>query len=98
MSNTELDFLATLEKLIIDRRATPSEGSYTSELFAAGTQRIAQKVGEEAVEVALASCQDDHDETLGEAADLIYHLLVLLANQQITLADVVSRLESRHAA
>lgn len=98
MSNPDLDFLATLEGLITERHATPAAGSYTSELFAAGTQRIAQKVGEEAVEVALASCHSDRDETLGEAADLIYHLLVLLANQQISLAEVVARLEARHAA
>ena len=98
MSNSDLEFLATLENLITERRASPSANSYTSELFAAGTQRIAQKVGEEAVEVALASCYKDRDDTVGEAADLIYHLLVLLANQEITLADVVNKLQSRHAA
>jgi len=97
MSNSDLDFLATLEGIIVDRRSTPAAGSYTTELFAAGTQRIAQKVGEEAVEVALASCHDDREETAGEAADLLYHLLVLLANQKIPLADVVSVLRSRHA-
>ncbi len=98
MSNSDLDFLATLEKVIVERRSSPTEGSYTSELYAMGTQRIAQKVGEEAVEVALASCHDDRDDTVGEAADLLYHLLVLLANQEIALADVVAKLKSRHAA
>ena len=98
MSNSDLEFLATLENIIVERRATPAAGSYTSELFAAGTQRIAQKVGEEAVEVALASCHDDRKETVGEAADLLYHLFVLLANQEIPLADVVSTLRSRHAS
>ena len=98
MSNPDLEFLATLENIIVERRATPIEGSYTSELYAAGTQRIAQKVGEEAVEVALASCHNDRDDTVGEAADLLYHLLVLLANQEIPLADVVSTLKSRHAS
>lgn len=98
MSNTDLDFLATLEDLIVERRTLPSEGSYTAELFASGTQRIAQKVGEEAVEVALASCHDNREDTTGEAADLLYHLLVLLANQEIPLADVVTVLKSRHAS
>jgi phosphoribosyl-ATP pyrophosphohydrolase/phosphoribosyl-AMP cyclohydrolase len=96
MSNTDLDFLATLENVIVERRASPSAGSYTSELYASGTQRIAQKVGEEAIEVALASCHDDREEIVGEAADLLYHLLVLLANQDIRLAEVIATLESRH--
>ncbi len=96
MSNTDLDFLATLESVIIERRVSPSKSSYTSELFASGTQRIAQKVGEEGVELALASCHNNREETMSEAADLLYHLLVLLANQKIALADVVSTLESRH--
>lgn len=98
MSNPDLEFLAALENIIVDRRTSPAEGSYTSDLFAMGTQRIAQKVGEEAIEVALASCHDDRDETVGEVADLLYHLLVLLANQGIALADVVASLKSRHAA
>ena len=97
MSNSDLEFLATLENIIVARRNSPAEGSYTAELYASGTQRIAQKVGEEAIEVALASCHDDRDETVGEAADLLYHLLVLLANQEIPFAEVVATLESRHA-
>lgn len=97
MTTSNLNFLATLEEIVVSRQSSPVEGSYTSELFAAGTTRIAQKVGEEAVELALASCQDSRDETLGEAADLIYHFLVLLADQQISIADVVAVLESRHA-
>ena len=96
MSNTDLDFLASLENVIVERRASPVAGSYTSELYASGTQRIAQKVGEEAIEVALASCHDNREEIVGEAADLLYHLLVLLANQDIRLAEVISTLESRH--
>jgi len=96
MSNSDLEFLAKLENVIIERRTSPSAGSYTSELYASGTQRIAQKVGEEAIEVALASCHDDRQEIVGEAADLLYHLLVLLANQEIRLTEVVATLESRH--
>ncbi len=95
MSNSDLEFLAKLENIIIERRASPVAGSYTAELYASGTQRIAQKVGEEAIELALASCHDDRDETVGEAADLLYHLLVLLANQEIPLAEIVATLESR---
>lgn len=98
MSNTDLEFLATLEALIVERRTSPAAGSYTAELYASGTQRIAQKVGEEAIEVALASCHNDRADTVGEAADLLYHLLVLLANQEIPLAEVVATLKSRHAS
>lgn len=96
MSSSDLEFLAILEKIIGQRRIVPSDDSYTAQLFAAGTQRIAQKVGEEAVEVALASVAGDREETTNEAADLIYHLLVLLANQDIQLADVAETLRRRH--
>ena len=96
MSGSKLEFLATLEKTIMQRRQSPSEDSYTSQLFAAGAQRIAQKVGEEAIEVALASSSGDRAQTISEAADLMYHLLVLLSNQDIQLADVVAELELRH--
>ena len=96
MTASNLEFLATLEDIIVGRRARPADDSYTSQLFASGTKRIAQKVGEEAVEVALASSSGDRDETVNEAADLIYHLLVLLANQDIALSDVVTTLQQRH--
>ena len=96
MSGSNLDFLATLEGIIRERRDEPSATSYTAKLFAAGTHRIAQKVGEEAVEAALASTQGDADKITSETADLLYHLLVLLAHQDIRLADVVAELESRH--
>jgi len=96
MSSTGLEFLGTLEDIIRSRCQAAPEASYTAQLFAAGPRRIAQKVGEEAVEVALASQAGDRDEIVNEAADLIYHLLVLLANQQIRLATVVDILEARH--
>ncbi len=89
-------FLTTLESIIVDRQKTPVEGSYTTDLMTAGTKHIAQKVGEEAVELALASVAGDRNETLNEAADLLYHLLVLLINQGIRLSDVAATLESRH--
>jgi len=96
MSSSNLEFLATLEGIIRDRRSAPSDTSYTAQLFTAGTLRIAQKVGEEAVEAALASTQGDAAQIRSETADLLYHLLVLLAHQDIRLADVVAELESRH--
>lgn len=97
MSNADLSFFTTLEELIVGRKTSPVEGSYTSELFAAGSQRIAQKVGEEAIEVALASASGNREATINETADLLYHLLVLLTNQGIRLADVIETLEQRHA-
>ena len=96
MSGTEIGFLTTLEDIIVERKTSPAEGSYTSELFAAGRQRIAQKVGEEAIEVALASTSGNREATLNESADLLYHLLVLLTDQGIQLTDVTDILEKRH--
>ena len=97
MSNSNLNFLTTLESIIVDRRENPAAESYTSDLFALGPKRIAQKVGEEAVELALAAVDGDRTETVNEAADLIFHLLVLLNSQDIRLKDVVAELESRHS-
>ncbi len=97
MSDTDLGFLTTLEDIIVERKTSPAEGSYTSELFAAGPQRIAQKVGEEAVEVVLASASGNREATINETADLMYHLLVLLTDQGISLSDVVDTLVQRHA-
>lgn len=95
MKESGLEFLGTLENIINARRTAAPDASYTAELFAAGTRRIAQKVGEEAIEVALAAQIGDRDEVVNEAADLVYHLLVLLANQHIPLADVVATLAAR---
>ena len=97
MSTPDLNFLAELEAVVHERLANPTSASYTATLAAAGTRRIAQKVGEEGVEVALAAMTGDRDEVLNEAADLAYHLIVLLADQGLSLADVASTLESRHA-
>ncbi len=96
MSTSKLTFISDLEAIVRDRLRNPSDSSYTAKLVAAGTKRIAQKVGEEAVELALAATSDDQEETLDEAADLVYHLIVLLANQGLSLSDVAARLESRH--
>ena len=97
MSTGNLAFLETLEQIIVDRLENPVDGSYTSSLVKQGQKRVAQKVGEEAIELALASVAGDRSESLNEAADLIYHLLVLLNNQGIKLGDVAATLESRHA-
>ena len=96
MSGSDLSFLSTLEEIIDERKLSPAEGSYTSELFAAGQQRVAQKVGEEAIEVALASTSGDRAATINESADLLYHLLVLLAHHDIQLTRVVDTLKQRH--
>ena len=97
MSNSDLAFFGKLESIVQDRLSTPTNGSYTAQLAEAGSKRIAQKVGEEGVELALAAASGDREETIDEAADLIYHLIVLLADQDLSLADIAKRLESRHA-
>ncbi|MDH3532242.1 MAG: phosphoribosyl-ATP diphosphatase [Gammaproteobacteria bacterium] len=98
MKATGIEFLTVLEDVIQQRRNCAVTGSYTAELMASGERRIAQKVGEEAVELVLAATGGDRVETINEAADLLYHVLVLLNNQDIRLADVVAALESRHTA
>ena len=93
----DIQFLITLESIIIDRLDEPRDGSYTSELAKSGQKRIAQKVGEEGVELAIAAVAGDRNEMINESADLVYHLLVLLTNQGIRLTDVIDTLEQRHA-
>jgi phosphoribosyl-ATP pyrophosphohydrolase/phosphoribosyl-AMP cyclohydrolase len=83
--------------VIEQRVAENPEGSYTARLFAKGPKRIAQKVGEEGLEVALAAVAETEDKVISESADLLYHLLVLLKSRGVTLARVVTELESRHA-
>lgn len=96
--NVHGSFLFDLEKLIQERKKDAPAGSYTTSLFAAGTPKIAQKVGEEAVETIIEAMKGDRDRFLNETADLLYHLLVLLADQGVTLQDVESVLRGRHAA
>jgi phosphoribosyl-ATP pyrophosphohydrolase/phosphoribosyl-AMP cyclohydrolase len=92
----QLAFLAALERLIAQRDAERPGGSYTTKLFEAGVKRIAQKVGEEGLETALAAVAGDSGELANEAADLLYHLLVLLRATGVSLEDVVKTLEARH--
>ena len=91
-----LAFLALLEGTIARRIAESPEGSYTARLYAAGLGRIAQKVGEEGVETALAAVTREDPELIGECADLLYHLLVLLKARNLSLDRVVQELASRH--
>jgi phosphoribosyl-ATP pyrophosphohydrolase/phosphoribosyl-AMP cyclohydrolase len=91
-----LAFLAELESIIAQRLADRPDGSYTARLFAEGPRRIAQKVGEEGVEVALAAVTGDEGQLVAEAADLLYHLLVLVKSRGLSLARVVQELEARH--
>lgn len=89
-------FLAKLEALIQDRKINPQEKSYTNHLFASGVSKIAQKVGEEAVEVVIDAVAGNKEPMTGEAADLLYHLLVLLVASDLQLSDVVKVLQLRH--
>ncbi len=89
-------FLADLERTINDRFENPSENSYVASLAKKGIKKIAQKVGEEAVETVLEAMDDKPDLFLGEAADLVFHLLVLLRAKGHSLADVEGILRSRH--
>ncbi|MFP3648531.1 phosphoribosyl-ATP diphosphatase, partial [Paraburkholderia sp. SIMBA_054] len=87
--------LGDLDALVARRERERPAGSYTTTLFEKGTRRIAQKVGEEGVETALAGVAQDDEELLGESADLLYHLIVLLRARGLSLADAVRVLESR---
>lgn len=90
-------FLFHLEKVIQDRKNNPSGKSYTSELFQKGINKIAQKVGEEAVEIVIEAKDENDDLFLGEAADLMYHYLVLLAAKDKNLKNVIDVLRDRHS-
>jgi phosphoribosyl-ATP pyrophosphohydrolase/phosphoribosyl-AMP cyclohydrolase len=94
----EIAFLTKLDEVIAQRIAQRPEGSYTAKLWSDGTTRMAQKVGEEGVEVALAAVTQDNDRLIGEAADLLFHLTLVLKARELSLADVVSELEKRHSA
>lgn len=92
-----LSFIGDLEQVIAGRKGADPESSYTASLYARGTKRISQKVGEEGVEVALAAMAQDMDELTCESADLIYHLIVLLQNEGLELADIAAKLKERHS-
>ncbi|UDQ78791.1 bifunctional phosphoribosyl-AMP cyclohydrolase/phosphoribosyl-ATP diphosphatase HisIE [Erwinia rhapontici] len=93
---TDWTFLYQLEQVLAERKHADPKSSYTASLYASGTKRIAQKVGEEGVEVALAATVNDRHELTNEASDLVYHLLVLLQDQEMNLSTVIENLRQRH--
>lgn len=95
--NAPGQFLGALDALVEQRERERPEGSYTTTLFDKGVRRIAQKVGEEGVETALAGVVQGDEELLGESADLLFHLIVLLRARGLSLGDAVAVLERRHA-
>jgi phosphoribosyl-ATP pyrophosphohydrolase/phosphoribosyl-AMP cyclohydrolase len=96
MTQKSINFLLDLQELIDNRKKEMPEGSYTTKLFRKGINKIAQKVGEEAIELVIES-KDNNDELfLNEAADLTYHLMVLLSAKGYGIADIVELLEDRH--
>ncbi len=96
-NNDSKGFLYQLESVIADRKANPKAGSYTTELFNKGINKIAQKVGEEATEVIIEAKDNNEKLFLNETADLLYHLLVLLQEKNVSLGDVESVLKKRHS-
>ncbi len=93
--NESENFLFELEDTIRDRKANPSDASYTTKLFRQGINKIAQKVGEEAVELVIEAKDDNEELFKNEAADLLYHLLVLFAEKDVALKDVLETLKQR---
>jgi phosphoribosyl-ATP pyrophosphohydrolase/phosphoribosyl-AMP cyclohydrolase len=92
----KLAFLSKLEEVVKQRIVARPEGSYTTKLLAEGTRRIAQKVGEEGLELALAAVAQSDEEIIGEAADLLFHVMLLLQVKELSLAKVIAELELRH--
>ena len=92
-----MDIMRELYSVITDRKANPVEGSYTNYLFDKGTDKISKKVGEEAVEVVISASQRDRKASIGEIADLQYHLLGLMVDRGITIDDVEAELRSRRS-
>lgn len=96
LENKGINFLEKLSDIIIQRKLTLPEGSYTTKLFRDGSDRIIQKVGEETVEVMIAAKNGSRKEIIYESADLLFHLMVMLQDHDIELRDVIAELESRH--
>lgn len=92
-----VEMLGKLQRIVEDRKQNPVEGSYTSYLFEKGVDKIAKKAGEEAVEMVIASKNEDKEELIGECADLLYHTLVLLSERGVSLSEVCTELNKRHS-
>lgn len=95
MTKEEIEFLYDLERLLMTRKADMPKGSYSTRLFKKGMDKIAQKLGEEAVELVIASKNKKNSEVINESADLIYHLLVLLVERNIPLDSVIQEMMLR---
>jgi phosphoribosyl-ATP pyrophosphohydrolase/phosphoribosyl-AMP cyclohydrolase len=93
---SQQNFLSQLEQVIASRKNDSPEESYTARLLSKGTTKVAQKVGEEGVEVALAAVAETKEDLLGECADLFYHTLVLLQDKNVQLSEVMTVLQQRH--
>jgi phosphoribosyl-ATP pyrophosphohydrolase/phosphoribosyl-AMP cyclohydrolase len=93
---SQQNFLSHLERFVDKRANDPIEESYTAKLLSRGTNKVAQKVGEEGVEVVIAALAETKEDFLGECADLFYHTLVLLKDQNIELSEVMEVLQKRH--
>jgi phosphoribosyl-ATP pyrophosphohydrolase/phosphoribosyl-AMP cyclohydrolase len=93
---SDIAFFSELEDIIHNRINNPTDESYTTRLMQSGSKRIAQKLGEEGVELAIAAATGDKDEVIDEAADLMYHMIVLLADQDLNLGAISNRLRTRH--
>ena len=91
-----MEFLKELDNLLADRKENRPEKSYTTTLFDGGLDRILRKVGEETGEVIIAAKNDDDDELKNEVSDLLFHVMVLLKEKNLSLEDVVAVLKSRH--
>lgn len=87
--------ISRLEAIIAERRAANPDGSYVAQLAAKGRRKMAQKLGEEAVETVIAAISDNREAAIGESADLVFHLLVLLADMDVSWADVMAELDRR---
>ena len=94
---SQQNFLSYLERFVDKRSKDPIEESYTARLLSRGTNKVAQKVGEEGVEVVIAALAETKEDFLGECADLFYHTLVLLKDQNIALSEVMEVLQKRHS-
>jgi phosphoribosyl-ATP pyrophosphohydrolase/phosphoribosyl-AMP cyclohydrolase len=96
LTKKDYKFLIELEDLLYERKEDMPKGSYTTSMYKKGLDKIAQKVGEEAVETVIASKNKKNKETINEAADLIFHLMLLLAEKEIPLHKVIKKLRKRH--
>ncbi len=96
LTEKDLQFIDELENLLYERKEEMPKGSYTTSMFKKGIDKIAQKVGEEAVETVIASKNKKDKEIIGEAADLLFHLMLLLAQKDIPMHSVIKELRKRH--